>query len=40
VRPGVRGIAADFGVSPGTVQKISAALSFRGEKAPEAAPVI
>jgi DNA invertase Pin-like site-specific DNA recombinase len=39
-RPGVRGIAADFGVSPGTVQKISAALSsFRGEEA-AAAPVI
>jgi DNA invertase Pin-like site-specific DNA recombinase len=39
-RPGVRGIAADFGVSPGTVQKISAALSFRGEEEAAAAPVI
>jgi DNA invertase Pin-like site-specific DNA recombinase len=39
-RPGVRGIAVDFGVSPGTVQKISAALSFRGEEAPAPSPVI
>jgi DNA invertase Pin-like site-specific DNA recombinase len=34
-RPGVRQIATDFGVSPGTVQKISVALSsFRGEETP------
>jgi DNA invertase Pin-like site-specific DNA recombinase len=38
-RPGVRQIAADFGVSPGTVQKISAALSSFREETPAAAPV-